>query len=295
MNKDITLVLGLVIIFLIALTGCTETQTENALPQTPSGEQQEETQNLKPVAIINVDKTSGDAPLTVTFDGSQSYDPDGEIVNYTWYFPAELDKRQKIENSTRYGKTVSHTFFESGKKIVELRVIDNNGSSAWAEINITVNEAPQLGSRMNPAPIGTSLIYNVTDSWLYGDYSVKITVLQVIRGSQAWQMIHDANMFNDPPEQGYEYILAKIRFEYLWNSDPNQDIDISQYSFDVFSEDGVKYDEPIIVAPDPQLSTTLYPGGIKEGWGAYQVAIDDEHPLLVYDQIHGGVWFKLYY
>ena len=42
MNKKILVGLGLVITFLIALTGCTETQTENAPPQTPSGEQQEE-------------------------------------------------------------------------------------------------------------------------------------------------------------------------------------------------------------------------------------------------------------
>ena len=207
MNKKILVGLGLVIIFLIALTGCTETETE--ITPSPQDEQSQEGEN----------------------QSEQTPPP----------------------------------------------------------------ETPQLGSRQNPAPIGTSLIYNVTNDLFYGDYSVKITVLEVIRGDEAWQMIHDANIFNDPPPQGYEYILAKIRFEYLWNSDPDRSIDISQYSFDAFSEDGVKYESPMLVTPDPQLSTTLYPGGTKEGWGAYQVAIDDEHPLLVYDQVNGGAWFKLYY
>jgi len=191
---------------------------------------------------------------------------------------------------------VTHTFFEPGKKLVELRVIEKEGYyDAWAEIEITVNEIPKFGSRQNPAPIEMPIIYNVTNDLFYGDYSAKITVLQIIRGTQAWDMIRDANMFNDPPQAGYEYILAKIRFEYLWNSDINQDIDISQFSFDAFSKDGVEYDSPIVVTPDPQLDKTMYPGGKTEGWGAYQVAIDDNYPLLVYDQTYGGAWFKLYY
>ena len=34
--------------------------------------------NLPPVAIATADKTDGPAPLTVQFDGSQSYDPEGK-------------------------------------------------------------------------------------------------------------------------------------------------------------------------------------------------------------------------
>jgi len=33
--------------------------------------------NQKPVAIYSVDKTEGPSPLTVAFDASESYDPDG--------------------------------------------------------------------------------------------------------------------------------------------------------------------------------------------------------------------------
>jgi PKD repeat protein len=37
--------------------------------------------NQPPVAVINASPTSGEAPLTVNFNGSGSYDPDGEMVS----------------------------------------------------------------------------------------------------------------------------------------------------------------------------------------------------------------------
>lgn len=42
--------------------------------------------NLPPVAIATADKSSGVAPLTVCFDGSQSYDPEGSALGYYWGF-----------------------------------------------------------------------------------------------------------------------------------------------------------------------------------------------------------------
>jgi len=41
---------------------------------------------LPPVAVINATPTSGPAPLTVQFDGTQSYDPQGGALQYAWEF-----------------------------------------------------------------------------------------------------------------------------------------------------------------------------------------------------------------
>jgi hypothetical protein len=41
---------------------------------------------LPPEAIAEADVTSGVAPLTVTFDGSQSYDPQGGALSHQWDF-----------------------------------------------------------------------------------------------------------------------------------------------------------------------------------------------------------------
>ena len=42
--------------------------------------------NAPPVARISTTPSSGPAPLPVTFSGTDSYDPDGNIASYHWTF-----------------------------------------------------------------------------------------------------------------------------------------------------------------------------------------------------------------
>src|SRR3989344_2191309 len=42
--------------------------------------------NQPPTAIISATPTSGNTPLTVSFNGSNSSDPNGSITTYTWNF-----------------------------------------------------------------------------------------------------------------------------------------------------------------------------------------------------------------
>ncbi len=67
--------------------------------------------------------------LKVTFDASNSYDPDGEIVGYEWDFG---------DNRTASGITVSHTYSEPGNYTVTLTVTDNDGLTAKMSKQITV-------------------------------------------------------------------------------------------------------------------------------------------------------------
>ena len=39
-----------------------------------------------PVALLLADKTSGKAPMRVAFQGSRSFDPNGEAISYAWTF-----------------------------------------------------------------------------------------------------------------------------------------------------------------------------------------------------------------
>lgn len=57
---------------------------------------------------------------TITLDGSGSYDTDGEIVDYIWYF--------HHNNEIRYGKTITYDFTSTGVYFVSLYVLDNDGA-----------------------------------------------------------------------------------------------------------------------------------------------------------------------
>jgi PKD repeat protein len=78
---------------------------------------------------------------TIEFDGSASWDPDGEVVNYTWSFG---------DGNTSYNSTDRHVFAQSGEYNISLTVRDDRGLEGRAFIDIVVrnNAAPRLGFPM---------------------------------------------------------------------------------------------------------------------------------------------------
>jgi len=89
--------------------------------------------NQPPVARIAASPVSGVAPLAVTFSGSGSSDPDGNIAAYGW----SLD-----DGSTSSGVTAKHTFADAGTYRVTLKVTDDDGAKAEASVVITVSDPP---------------------------------------------------------------------------------------------------------------------------------------------------------
>lgn len=77
--------------------------------------------NLVPVAAFTYSPKSGAAPLTVTFNGTASADPDGSITSYVWDFG---------DGASGTGATTSHTYSTTGSFSPRLTVTDNLGSSA---------------------------------------------------------------------------------------------------------------------------------------------------------------------
>ena len=88
-------------------------------------------QNQPPVADAGPDQIVN--KRTVTFDGSGSYDPDGEIQTYTWNFG---------DGHTGVGKIVQHTYAADGKYKVTLNVTDAFGAFDTDTCNVTVDTLP---------------------------------------------------------------------------------------------------------------------------------------------------------
>ncbi len=160
--------------------------------------------------------------------------------------------------------------------------------------NVTPVDDSLGNSRLNPAPLNTTKTISVKD--YFNDYTAQITVKEIIRGSKAWAMIEEANMFNSPPQDGYEYILAKINFN-LVDIANDKALSLSGINFKLISSDGKEYEYLSVVEPDPKLDANLYKGASSEGWAPYQVRTGDVSPALVYGRNYdgtGGVWFKAY-
>ncbi len=89
--------------------------------------------NAIPVAQAQATPVSGVAPLTVSFDASGSYDPDGTIASYSWDFG---------DGGGGSGVTVSHTYISAGTYDATLTVTDNKGATNEYWLTISVSPDP---------------------------------------------------------------------------------------------------------------------------------------------------------
>jgi glucose/arabinose dehydrogenase/PKD repeat protein len=111
--------------------------------------------NQPPVAVASANPTNGPAPLTVSFDGSGSSDPDGDAITHAW----DLDGDGLYDDSTAVQPT--HTYTQSGSYTARLRVTDSGGASSVSDpIVITAGNTPPTAT-IN-APSG-SLTWRVGD------------------------------------------------------------------------------------------------------------------------------------
>ena len=82
--------------------------------------------NERPVAQISAKPIKGEAPLTVYFDGLDSYDPDGRITSYYWDFGDGVTCPPDC--GTGDTTAPSHQYTETGSYRARLTVIDDKGA-----------------------------------------------------------------------------------------------------------------------------------------------------------------------
>ena len=101
--------------------------------------------NKPPVAIID-QIFVGFPGESINFDGSQSYDSDGHISNYTWYLG---------DGTKLYGQIVNHSYSRQGNYNASLTVFDNNGESnttSSSVIIIKANNPPEITLTLESSP-----------------------------------------------------------------------------------------------------------------------------------------------
>lgn len=166
----------------------------------------------------------------------------------------------------------------------------NAGSSSGSGSNSTTSKY----TRSNPAALNTTATIAVDE--IINKYTAEIKVNQVLRGDEANQMVADANMFNDPPAEGYEYLVANITFKVVSNAKADAKVRVSPVNFTLVSEQGKDYEVAWAVNPDPSIEAELYAGASHTGWATFIVKKDDKNPLMTYGRKFdgtGGVWFKV--
>jgi len=150
------------------------------------------------------------------------------------------------------------------------------------------------------APVGTTvsaiiIVIQMVPGGFYQieePHSISMTVMEVVRGSKALEMVKAADAANKEPDTGYEYLLARVKFAY--GSGGNVYYTLKREYFKAYSSVNKEYANPAIVDPKPALldGTALFQGQTAEGWVPFIVAQNDSKPVMFYTD--SSSWFKLY-
>jgi PKD repeat protein len=114
--------------------------------------------NDPPVASFTATPSDGGAPLAVSFDASESYDPDGMVSSYRWSFG---------DGALGFGMFVTHVYAAPGTYTAELTVQDRRQASDAASEQILVRSGAKYAIIVGVAnypPPQVSLTYTDDDA-----------------------------------------------------------------------------------------------------------------------------------
>lgn len=129
-----------------------------------------------PVPRFSVTPPRGPAPLSVTFDGLASSDPDGRVASWEWDFDSD-----GVTDAT--GSTASRTYPSRGEYAVSLTVTDDEGVSRSANQTVSVTSPlPAASISIEPSVVVAGSLARLT--WTTSDADrVTISGLGEVRSS----------------------------------------------------------------------------------------------------------------
>lgn len=143
-----------------------------------------------------------------------------------------------------------------------------------------------LAARAQPLGKPLSTIVEFGEQYVTGDapYELRITVVKVLRGAPAEELVKSASASNPHARTGFEYMAARVRLEFSARVSPaNYSYTLDPSQFSAISPDGAAYPAPGLAAqPKPGLHTILRSGDSAEGWLVLLVPRSDRTPLMLF-------------
>jgi hypothetical protein len=126
--------------------------------------------------------------------------------------------------------------------------------------------------RENPAPLGESVV--TPDDW-------QVSVIGIAPNATAEILQH--NRFNDPPDTGHQFFVARIRATYLGPGSSRFD---AGFRLRAVGPEGVAYltfRSSCGVIPDKYEDSETFSGGTREGNICWSIRSSDAGELVLYD------------
>lgn len=169
----------------------------------------------------------------------------------------------------------------------------------------TMTAAAQENSPMDPAAIGTPVKSLIELGSVYpSNYDIAITVLETIRGKEALDLLKKGNATVKQPKDGFEYMLARVKFEMTGreiSENKTFELGTSPLQWVAYSSNIEEYESVSVAPPKPVLTGVVRSGNAVEGWLTFAVEQKESKPVMAFDPDSGGangrgktLFFKLY-
>jgi uncharacterized repeat protein (TIGR01451 family) len=135
-----------------------------------------------PIASFTYSPANPVVNETITFDASDSYDPDGNITKYEWNF-GDGD----ISDTTE--PLITHSYASAGDYTVNLILTDDDGATSSTSQLINVSAAPlpvlkiEKTSNPDPVPAGGTLNYSISVNNTGNATATNVTVTETYDGN----------------------------------------------------------------------------------------------------------------
>jgi hypothetical protein len=155
-------------------------------------------------------------------------------------------------------------------------------------------------SGSDPASVDETIVFteSVNDSSQgYVKYSVRLTLLEVLRGTAAYEKMRQSNpyyMINIQEDR--EFMLARFKYELTDTSIAGASRLVNRDSFAIYRDGRFdQEDNTYIIGATPDLYGKIKKGQAVDGWFAFTVPKNSPSPLIVYRGTStgsDGIWFK---
>lgn len=154
------------------------------------------------------------------------------------------------------------------------------------------------GNRSNPIAFNeTATIDDIilnTDSGEFKKFKTKVdlSITEIIRGDQAYEILKNENEFNEAAPEGKEWVLVKVKGKVVDSETEDHEYHLSDMNFELVSKDGEVYNKDLSAVTPNELSKKLFKGAEGEGYFSQVVNVGDDFMIQYTTNKQTKVFFK---
>lgn len=194
---------------------------------------------LPPIATFQHSVEFGSSPLTVQFDAGESYDPNGELLEYYWEFG---DGNNSIEKSPQHIFTSENNQPKSFE--VKLTVTNESGLMSEERGLISINNSPP---QVKITSIVDGQLYNMTGVSIY-DLEAHVEDLEhkdsELDYRWVWSLRHNTHSHPEPPIEDH---ISEIE---LWPIGCEDEVYFYGIELEVTDRVGLSGKDEVFLYPD---------------------------------------------